>query len=121
MFILRKGFFIKGIWFDILLPIPTTNQNHVSKNYVTGSYNITNFEKELQTLFNDTFNELLRKMVADKKVDIVKKLKAVTRTPVKLRIQKFNSNYVLVFNIIFPIEITSFGNFSKISNSKSQQ
>ena len=83
-------------------------------NSITGSYAIKPLEKELQNMFNATYNSLIEKMTKDKRTEVVDKLKSVTRTPVKFRIQKSGHNYVLVLNVPFLVKVTNVGNFAKI-------
>ena len=92
MFSLNQIFFIRDFNFDIHIPIPTTKENFVMGNSITGSYNIKALEKELQNMFNTIYNSLFRKMEKDTKTEIVKALKSATRTPVKFRIQKATNN-----------------------------
>ena len=117
MFSLRQTFFIQDCWFAIHIPIPTTNEHHVSStNSVTGSYTIKALEKELQAIFTVVYSSLVAKMLKDEKTEIVNKLKsATTRIYIKLKIKKMShNNYVLVLNTPFPLEIMNIGNFSKI-------
>jgi hypothetical protein len=61
-------FFIKDFTFNISIPIPTTKENFVMTNSITGSYAIKPLEKELQNMFNATYNSLIEKMTRDKKL-----------------------------------------------------
>jgi len=59
---INQTFFLKDFNFDIYIPIPTTKENFVMRNSITGGYTIKALEKELQSMFNTTYTSLIVKM-----------------------------------------------------------